>query len=94
MLADLRKVPGVVDAHIFQVPDAPSIKLDIDRTLSSEAGLSQREVADSVLVALSSSAMVAPNFWLSPTSAISYLLVVQTPGRITWRTSRSLSDTG
>ena len=79
VLADLRKVPGVVDAHIFQVPDAPSIQLDVDRTLASEAGMSQREVADNVLVTLSSSAMVAPNFWLSPSSFISYPLVVQTP---------------
>ncbi len=79
VLADLRKVPGVVDAHIFQVPDAPSIKLDVDRTLASQVGMSQHDVADNVLVTLNSSVMVAPNFWLSPTNAVSYPLVVQTP---------------
>jgi multidrug efflux pump subunit AcrB len=79
ILADLRKVPGIVDAHIFQVPDAPAIKLDVDRTLASEVGMSQHDVADNVLVTLSSSAMVAPNFWLNPNNSVSYPLVVQTP---------------
>ena len=79
ILADLRKVSGIVDAHIFQVPDAPAIKLDVDRTLASEVGMSQHDVADNVLVTLSSSAMVAPNFWLNPNNSVSYPLVVQTP---------------
>ncbi|HWE02255.1 MAG TPA: efflux RND transporter permease subunit [Tepidisphaeraceae bacterium] len=79
VLADLRKVPGVVDAHIFQVPDAPAIKLDVDRTLASQVGMSQHDVADNVLVTLNSSLMVAPNFWLNPGNDVSYPLVVQTP---------------
>jgi multidrug efflux pump subunit AcrB len=79
ILADVRKIPGVVDAHIFQVPDGPSMKLNVDRTLASEMGMTQRDVADNVLVTLSSSAMVSPNFWLSPINNVSYPLVVQTP---------------
>jgi len=79
VLADLRKVPGVVDAHIFQVPDSLAIRLDIDRTLASQVGMSQHDVADNVLVTLNSSVMVAPNFWLSPNNDVSYPLVVQTP---------------
>jgi multidrug efflux pump subunit AcrB len=78
-LADLRKTPGVVDAHIFQVPDAPAIKLDVDRTLASQVGMTQHDVADNVLVTLNSSVMIAPNFWLNPTNGVSYPLVVQTP---------------
>lgn len=79
VLADVRKIPGVVDAHIFQVPDGPALKLNVDRTLAGEMGLTQRDIADNVLVTLSSSAMVAPNFWLSPANQVSYPLVVQTP---------------
>jgi multidrug efflux pump subunit AcrB len=79
ILADVRKVPGVVDAHIFQVPDAPALKVDVDRTLASDVGMSQRDVASDMLVNLSSSAMVAPNFWLNPSNSVSYPLVVQTP---------------
>jgi multidrug efflux pump subunit AcrB len=79
VLADLKEVPGVADAHIFQVPDGPVLNLNVDREFASEIGLTQRDVADNILVSLSSSAMVAPNFWLDPTNKVSYPLVVQTP---------------
>jgi multidrug efflux pump subunit AcrB len=79
ILADLKKVEGIVDAHILQVPSAPSLEVNIDRTMASTMGISQRDVADSVLVSLSSSAMVTPNFWLDPKNHVSYPLVVQTP---------------
>lgn len=76
---DLKRVPGVVDSHVFQVPDAPTIKIDVDRTLAQQIGMSQQDAANSLLVALNSSAQIAPNFWLDPRSGVSYPLVVQTP---------------
>jgi len=79
VLHDVRSVPGVVDAHIFQVPDAPAMKVDVDRTLASRMGMSQRDVSNSILVTLSSSAMVSPNFWLNPNNDVTYPLLVQTP---------------
>ncbi len=79
ILLDLKKVPGLVDAHIFQVPDAPSLQLDVDRTLANAMGLAQKDVADNVLVTLNGSASVAPNFWLDPRNRVSYPLLVQTP---------------
>ena len=36
---DLQQVPGIVDAHVFQVPDAPSLKIDVDR----DAGRADRD---------------------------------------------------
>ncbi len=53
---DLKSVPGVVDAHVFQVPDAPSLKIDVDRTFAEHMNLSQQNAANSLLVALNSSA--------------------------------------
>jgi multidrug efflux pump subunit AcrB len=79
ILRDLRKVPGIADAHIYQVPDAPAMNVDVNRTLAESMGMSQRDVANSVLVTLSSSAMMAPNFWLNPNNNVSYPLLVQTP---------------
>jgi multidrug efflux pump subunit AcrB len=76
---DLRAVPGVVDAHVFQVPDAPSLKIDVDRTFAQHMNLSQQNAANSLLVALNSSAQTAPNFWLNSRNNVSYPLVVQTP---------------
>jgi multidrug efflux pump subunit AcrB len=76
---DLKSVPGVVDSHVFQVPDAPALKVDVDRTLAREVGLGQRSLADNLLVSLNNSAQVAPNFWVNPRNSVSYPLVVQIP---------------
>jgi multidrug efflux pump subunit AcrB len=75
----LSQVPGVVDAHVFQVPDAPALTVDVDRELATQVGMTQRETANNVLVATNSSAQVAPNFWVDPRSGVSYPLVVQQP---------------
>ena len=38
---DLQKVPGIVDSHVFQVPNAPSLSVDVDRALATQLGLDQ-----------------------------------------------------
>ncbi len=76
---DLSRVPGLVDSHVFQVPDAPALTIDVDRTMARTVGLGQKTLADNLLVSLSNSSQVAPNFWLNPRNGVSYPLVVQTP---------------
>ena len=76
---DLKAVPGIVDSHIFQVPDAPALNVDIDRTMASEFGINQLTAASNVLVSTNSSAQTMPNFWVDPRNNVSYPLVVQTP---------------
>src|SRR5579871_5218554 len=76
---DLNRVPGVVDSHVFQVPDAPALTVDVDRTVAREVGLSQNTLANNLLVSLNNSAQVSPNFWLNPRNGVTYPLVVQTP---------------
>jgi multidrug efflux pump subunit AcrB len=75
----LTAVPGIVDAHVAQVPDAPALTVDVDRALATQVGMTQRETANNVLVATNSSAQVAPNFWVDPRNGVSYPLVVQQP---------------
>ena len=75
----LTRVPGVVDSHVFQVPNAPALTVDLDRTLANEEGITQQEAANNVLVATNSSAQTAPNFWVDPRNNVSYPLVVQMP---------------
>jgi multidrug efflux pump subunit AcrB len=75
----LTRVPGVVDSHVFQVPNAPSLTVNMDRTLATETGVTQQEAANNVLVATNSSAQSAPNFWVDPRNSVSYPLVVQVP---------------
>jgi len=75
----LRGVPGVVDLRLHQVLDAPALRVNVDRARASQMGLTQRDVASSVLVSLSSSGQVSPNYWLHPATGVSYLIAVQTP---------------
>jgi multidrug efflux pump subunit AcrB len=75
----LTQVPGVVDSHVFQVPNAPALTVDMDRALATETGVTQEEAANNVLVATNSSAQTAPNFWVDPRNNVSYPLVVQVP---------------
>jgi multidrug efflux pump subunit AcrB len=73
------RIPGVVDAHVFQVPDAPALALDVDRAFATGVGLTQRDTANNVLVYSNSSAQTSPNFWVDPRNGVSYPLVVQQP---------------
>jgi multidrug efflux pump subunit AcrB len=73
------KVSGAVDVHLHQVVDAPQLRLRVDRVRAAEAGLSQRDIANTVLVSLASSGVVSPNYWTDPMSGINYPLAVQTP---------------
>ncbi|MBZ5623353.1 MAG: efflux RND transporter permease subunit [Acidobacteriia bacterium] len=72
-------IPGVADAHVHQVADQPVIRLDVDRDRASQMGLTQRDVTNSMLISLSGSGTVAPNFWMNWTNGVSYNIGVQTP---------------
>jgi multidrug efflux pump subunit AcrB len=76
---DLASVPGVVDSHVYQVPDVPGLGFDEDRALAEQVGMTQRQAADSLLVTLNSSIQIGPNFWVNPKTGVSYPLVAQTP---------------
>ena len=76
---EMKKIKGAVDVHLQQVVSAPSIKIDIDRVEASEQRLDARDIAADMLVALSSSGQVHPNYWVDPSHAVQYLVAVQTP---------------
>jgi len=75
----LREIPGITDAHLTQVLDYPTLRLDVDRQRAAQLGLSERDVAQNVLVSLSSSALVAPSYFLNPANNVNYTVVVKTP---------------
>jgi multidrug efflux pump subunit AcrB len=72
-------IPGAVDVHVHQEVNYPTVRVDVDRTKAEEVGLTQQNVANSVLISLSSSGQVAPNQWLNPENGVNYQLVAQTP---------------
>jgi multidrug efflux pump subunit AcrB len=79
MLNDVRYVPGVADARIQQPFNYPNMTVNVDRTRAQTIGLTQRDVAQSVLVALSGSFQTSPSFYLDPRNGVSYNIAVQTP---------------
>jgi hydrophobic/amphiphilic exporter-1 (mainly G- bacteria), HAE1 family len=79
MAGQIRQLKGVSDILIPQDIDYPALQLEVDREKASQLGLSQKEVVDNVITALSSNAMIAPNYWIDPKSGNPYLLTVQYP---------------
>ena len=64
---------------MHQVVDQPEIRLNVDRVKASQLGLTQRDVTSSMLISLSGSGQVAPNFWMNWDNGVNYNVGVQTP---------------
>jgi CzcA family heavy metal efflux pump len=77
--ARIRQIPGAEDVHIHQVMNVPKLHVDVDQTRARELGLTQQDVASSVLVSLSGSGQVQPNYWVDPRMGISYLVETRMP---------------
>lgn len=88
LAAQIRRAPGVSEVYIPQDVDYPSLHLDVDRLRASELGLSQKEVVDNVITALTSNGMIAPSYWIDPKTGNDYMLTVQYPEQ----NIQSLSD--
>ena len=79
LASELRHIPGAADVHVQQAFDQPTLRMDIDRTRVQSLGLQAKDVAQNVLVSLSSSFQTAPAFWLDPKNGVTYNVAVQTP---------------
>src|SRR6202030_4087679 len=76
---EMRHVPGAVDVHVQQAVDQQTLRMEMDRARLQTVGLQAKDVAQNVLVSLSSSFQTAPAFWLDPKNGVSYNVAVQTP---------------
>jgi len=79
MLNEVRYVPGVVDARIQQPFNYPNLTVNVDRTRAQAIGLTQQNVAQGLLVALSGSFQTSPSFYLDPRNGVSYSVAVMAP---------------
>ena len=75
----IRHVPGAVDVHVQQMMTLPTLHLDVDRVRAQQVGISERDVAQNVLVSLSSSFQTSPSFWVNPKNGVSYNVNVMSP---------------
>ena len=79
LLNDVKYVAGTADTRIQQPFDEPHFTVNVDRTRAQEVGLTQKDVATSILVALSGSFQTTPNFYLDPKNGVSYNIAIQAP---------------
>src|SRR5580704_1950620 len=77
--ARIAQIPGAADVHIHQVVDGPQLRVNVDRVKAGQLGLTQHDVASSMLISLSGSGQVAPNQWLNWGNGVNYQVLVQTP---------------
>jgi multidrug efflux pump subunit AcrB len=79
-LADqISRIPGAVDVRVQQPFDSPRLDLTVDRTQASQLGITENQVAGSLLGALSGTQQTNPNFWLDPKNGVSYTVNTQAP---------------
>ena len=79
LLGELRQVPGIADLRVHQAFNQPKLHLESDRSFAAATGLTQRDVANSLLISLSGSGQTSPTFWLNPATGVSYNLATMTP---------------
>jgi multidrug efflux pump subunit AcrB len=79
--ARVRTVKGVSSTYIPQDEDYPSLRIGVDRQRAAELGLTQKEVVDNMVTALTSNGMIAPSYWIDPRTGNDYMLTVQYPER-------------
>ncbi len=79
LVSEIQHVPGAVDVHVQQAFDDPTLHMDIDRTRAQSVGLQARDIAQNLLISLSSSFQTAPVLWMDPKNGATYQVAVQTP---------------
>jgi multidrug efflux pump subunit AcrB len=79
MAERISHIPGAADVHVHQVVRQPELRLTVDRTKASQLGMTQKDVTSSMMISLSGSGTVAPNFWLNWANGVNYSVGVQTP---------------
>ena len=79
MLDEVRNVPGAADTRIQQPFNAPMLTVNVDRTRAQSMGLTQKDVATSLLVSLSGSFQTSPSFYLDPRNGVTYNVATMTP---------------
>ncbi len=79
LVEQIRHIPGAVDAHVQQPADLPHLDVTVDRAKAAELGLTEQDVANSVLLSLSGSSQVQPTYWLDTRIGVQYLINTRVP---------------
>jgi len=75
----MRTIPGISDLRIAEPQDYPTFGVNVDRDKALQLGITQQQVASSMLSTLSGASLLQPNFWLDPKSGVNYSVIAQSP---------------
>ena len=75
----IAKIPGAADVHVQQIVHSPGMYVNIDRNSAQSIGLTAQDITQTMQLAMSSSAVVTPSYWISPKNGIPYSVAVQWP---------------
>ena len=75
----IKNIPGAADVFVQQEVNAPALNINVNRLKAQELALTTRDISSNVLLSLSGSGQVAPNYWLDPQTGVSYPIIVQVP---------------
>lgn len=81
LLTRIKSIPGIADARIQQAFQQPTLDVNVDRSMASLVGVSEKDVATAMLTTLSGSSQSSPTYWLNPSNGVSYAVSIQTPQR-------------
>jgi len=73
----VKHISGTADVQIAQSLDYPQLDVKVDRTRAAMFGLTQKEIAENVVTAFSSSVGYAPTIWVDPKSGVDFFIGVQ-----------------
>jgi multidrug efflux pump subunit AcrB len=76
---EFQQIAGIQDVNVKQVLDYPTLDVNVDRIRAAQLNLSQRDVANDLLIALSSSSTVSPAFYINPQNNVNYVVAVKVP---------------
>jgi multidrug efflux pump subunit AcrB len=77
LAGQIKKIPGAADVRVQQPDNWPQLRISVDRSKAADLGLTEQNVANSVLLGLSGSSQVQPAYWLDPKVGIQYLINVR-----------------
>jgi multidrug efflux pump subunit AcrB len=80
--AEMAKVPGITDLRIAEPLDYPAFRVEVDRAKALELGMTESQVASSLLTSLSGNSLLQPTFWLDPKNGVNYTVISQTPQQL------------
>src|SRR5229473_2510627 len=75
----MRDIPGVADLRVAEPLDYPAFKVDVDRNKALELGITENQVASSLLTTLDGNQLIQPTFWLDTHNGVNYSVISQAP---------------